>query len=197
MINPAALSALSKGDFDNFMVAATPGGIEAQEKVGQMALVNSTDMPKDMRPNQEAFEKVGFTFGGDVDELFVSATLPKGWKRAATNHSMHSDILDEQGRERVSIFYKAAFYDRRAHSYLEPRFIIKWIFGGEGEGSDSALTDKQMAYGVFDAGKEIFRTGAIAHDDWGADKINEETVKAWLKKDHPNYTDPTAYWDEK
>jgi hypothetical protein len=31
---------------------------------------------------------------------------------------MHSKLIDDLGRERVSIFYKAAFYDRRADMRL-------------------------------------------------------------------------------
>jgi hypothetical protein len=118
--NPAALSALARGDIDNFVVASTPGGIEAQEKAGQTALVQSSDMPLDLSPNREAYEALGFTFGEKIDDLFQKATLPAGWTRKATSHDMHSEILDEQGRKRISIFYKAAFYDRRADAIILP-----------------------------------------------------------------------------
>lgn len=118
MTNPAAISALAKGDIDNFNVASRPGGIEAQEKAGQSALVTSTDMPLDLSPSREAFEALGFTFGEKIDDVFQRATLPTGWTRAATEHSMHSNILDETGKIRASVFYKAAFYDRRANAYI-------------------------------------------------------------------------------
>jgi hypothetical protein len=35
-----------------------------------------------------------------------------------SDHAMWSYLVDELGRERVSIFYKAAFYDRSAHMSL-------------------------------------------------------------------------------
>ena len=38
-ISPAAIRALAEGDIENFFVAATPGGIEAQEARGQRAFV--------------------------------------------------------------------------------------------------------------------------------------------------------------
>lgn len=189
--NPAALGALAKGDIENFLVAATPGGIEAQEKRGQMALVNSTDMPKEMRPSKEAFEKMGFTFGEPIDELFLSATLPPGWKRAATGHSMHSNIIDDQGRERVSIFYKAAFYDRRADANLSLRFNVRWLYPDD-EGS--GLAKDQVAYIVTDGGKEIFRTEPHTHRDWPTDEKRKEIALAWLKERYPDWGDPTAYW---
>lgn len=118
MTNPAALSALAKGDFENFIVASKPGGIEAQEKAGQGALVASTNMPLELTPSKEAFEALGFTFGEKIDDVFQHATLPPGWTRAATAHSMHSEIRDETGKVRVGVFYKAAFYDRRADAYI-------------------------------------------------------------------------------
>lgn len=116
----AALRALAEGDLGNAVVASTPGGIERQEKAGQTALVNSTNMPAEMCPSKAAFEELGFQFGAPVDELFLTAILPAGWSRQAADHSMYSFIIDDDGRQRVEIFYKAAFYDRRAHARLVP-----------------------------------------------------------------------------
>jgi hypothetical protein len=113
--NPAALLAALSGDVSNAEVASTPGGIEAQEAAGQAMLCASAQLPKKMLGcTRESLEALGFKFGADVDELFVTCTLPAGWKKKATDHSMHSDLVDEQGRTRAGIFYKAAFYDRRA-----------------------------------------------------------------------------------
>jgi hypothetical protein len=190
-MNSAALSALLNGDTENFLVAATPGGIEAQEKAGQLALVGSTDMPIVMKPSRESFEKVGFKFGDEIDTVFLKAELPKCWTRAATDHSMHSDILDDQGRERVSVFYKAAFYDRRAHAYLNPRYTVDCVFLRENQQTPS----EQVAYCVKDSGKEIYRTEPIGSTDWAADKKVRAFAEAWLQERFPNYEDPTAYWD--
>jgi hypothetical protein len=74
-------------------------------------------MPGDMKPSREAFEAVGFKFGDKIDDLFLSAELPEGWTREATDHDMWSKILDADGVERVSVFYKAAFYDRCAFAH--------------------------------------------------------------------------------
>lgn len=41
-MTPAALSAFCKGDIDNFIRAATPGGIEKQEAQEQVSLVVAT-----------------------------------------------------------------------------------------------------------------------------------------------------------
>lgn len=184
-MTPAALSALAQGDISNAIVAGTPGGIEASEKAGQIALVASTDMPKELRPSREAFEKIGFKFGADVDELFIKANLPPGWTRAATDHSMHSDILDEKGRKRVSVFYKAAFYDRRADAYLVPRYTIQ---------RDYDLSGDDLAYVVKDAGTEIYRTITTQRKSYTDDDGHMSVAKNWLLEAVPNAFDQSA-WD--
>lgn len=115
-VNPAGLRAPLKDDSANFLVASSPGGIEAQEAQGQEQFVLSDQMPVDC-PRSE-LEQLGFVFGEVIDDLFVQASLPPGWKKIATDHDMWSSIVDETGMKRVSIFYKAAFYDRRARAYL-------------------------------------------------------------------------------
>ena len=47
---------------------------------------------------------------------------------------MHSVIKDERGIERASIFYKAAFYDRKASLSLVRvggKFATSWIYGDD------------------------------------------------------------------
>jgi hypothetical protein len=94
--------------------------IEAQERAGQTQLVHSDRLPTDLRSPREEFEAVGFAFGepDSRDPMFAPATLPDGWKREGSDHAMWSYILDQYGRRRASIFYKAAFYDRSAHMGL-------------------------------------------------------------------------------
>lgn len=75
MITPAALKALAEGDTDNFLVASTSGGIEAQEKAGQLALVNSHNLPKEMDDKTKAaLEGYGVVFGDDKDFLHKHST---------------------------------------------------------------------------------------------------------------------------
>lgn len=189
-ITPAALVAAARGDLHNAALAATPGGIEAQEKAGQALLVASTNMPKTMSPSREAFEKIGFKFGNDVDELFLSATLPPGWTRAATDHSMYSKILDEQGRERVTVFYKAAFYDRHADAGLICRYRVGTLYAGDAGAEE--LADDQVIVIVTDGGKEIRRFPAChRHDQFGGPR---KEAARWIAANFPNSDDPTANW---
>lgn len=114
-LTPAAIAALAKGDIGNFLVAATPGGVEAQEAQGQRDLVNSSKLPKEMMgQSRESLVAAGVVIGSDADDLFVNVTLPDGWKLVPTDHSMWSELSDETGKSRYEVFYKAAFYDRDA-----------------------------------------------------------------------------------
>lgn len=107
-----------------FLAEAMAGGpdapIKRQERDGQRQLVNSEMLPTD-HGDDTPWLALGFTFGSPDknDPLFQPATLPEGWHREGGNHAMWSYLLDQHGRQRVGIFYKAAFYDRSAHMHLE------------------------------------------------------------------------------
>jgi hypothetical protein len=111
------------------LLGGSPAAIIAQEKHGQKALANSTELPVKIDP---AAQKVLSEWGvqlGDVleDKLFRQAILPKGWKKVPTEHSMYTDLVDDKGRKRASIFYKAAFYDRDAFLSIERRLHAAWM----------------------------------------------------------------------
>ncbi|MFF7198301.1 hypothetical protein ACFZAM_31915 [Streptomyces sp. NPDC008079] len=105
---------------DALVLGGSEGLIESQEAVGQHQFVNSDRMPADLRGQRAGFEALGFTFGEpDADDpLFMPATLPEGWTRQKSDHDMWSHILDGDGRRRADVFYKAAFFDRRAFARL-------------------------------------------------------------------------------
>ena len=65
-------------------------------------------------------EELGIVIGDvkEGDEIWTSVVLPEGWSlRASGDHAMYSDLVDERGRPRAQIFYKAVFYDRKAHIF--------------------------------------------------------------------------------
>jgi hypothetical protein len=96
-----------------------PGAIEEQEAEGAAAMQQGACEVIPARFNsgsEKDLKKLGFKLGpvDERDPLFREATLPAGWQRKGTGHSMWTYIVDEHGRERLSMFYKAAFYDRDA-----------------------------------------------------------------------------------
>jgi hypothetical protein len=131
------------------LVGMEPGGIEAQERQGQAQMLASTTLPTEARPDDAAFEALGFTFGDPVpgDPLFRQATLPEGWVREGTEHAMHSVIKDERGIARVNVFYKAAFYDRKADMGIlnvAYRFETEWVYGDETPEIHPLFTDQEL-----------------------------------------------------
>jgi hypothetical protein len=208
LMTPAAIAAAAKGDFGNFMVAATPGGIEAQEKRGQLEQAEKQTLPRRMMGcTREDFEKLGFKFGENVDGdggIFVEAVFPTGWKKVPTDHSMWSKLVDVKGRERGSIFYKAAFYDLKAHVDLSPRFKVRDNCYDEGVG------DKAKVFVEDACGKVTHAIGnlknhnipAIREDrkEWQKryDAIQEagKKIAAWLDKKYPKWREPLAYWED-
>jgi hypothetical protein len=175
-MNPAALQAALSGDISNAIAASTPGGIERQEAQGQ----------RDLVATRNQLEALGFRFGDDADDLFVNVTFPPGWKLSATSHSMHNDLLDDQGRKRAGIFYKAAFYDRKADIHFSPRF---WVSSYE-----MGSTEDHCRCDVKDGDKVLFEAGECGRTEWAARDALEAKATAWLVSNYPEYRDPFAYW---
>lgn len=106
------------------LLGATSDGhsdyVTGMEATGQRQLVSSSVLPVDTMGTDDQFEALGFVFGepDPSDPLFRPAQLPQGWRKEGSDHSMGSYVLDERGVRRVSVFYKAAYYDRRAHMYV-------------------------------------------------------------------------------
>ena len=92
--------------------------IERQEERGQQALIQGNQLPT--KGLTEVANALGIRVIGvdDNDPLFSAVLLPHGWKIAATDHTMWSDLLDETGTKQAAIFFKAAAYDREATIHL-------------------------------------------------------------------------------
>jgi hypothetical protein len=109
----------TRSPLGHFTGIGFPGGsnlsryIEDQESAGQSQLVNSEMLP---RKGSDHYAEAGIAVTDDStdDDLFVKVTLPSGWARRATDHSMWSEVVDELGRRRVAVFYKASSHDRKA-----------------------------------------------------------------------------------
>ncbi|MEK7655236.1 MAG: hypothetical protein AAB386_00955 [Patescibacteria group bacterium] len=169
------------------------GAILQQEAQGQRSFVASETLPTDMTAKDKAgLEKAGVRFGAKVegDDLFQYVELPAGWKKVPTDHSMHSNLLDDKGRERAGITYKAAFYDRYARLDVSCRFSYCLNYDRENENVTVAH--------VTDSGKVIHTTEPIKyesekrHDSYDA---AYEQARAWLDERYPDWQDPSAYWD--
>lgn len=190
-LTPAALIALGSGDFTNAVIAATPGGIERQEAEGQRQMASSfRTLPKDM--DRAPAETFGFKFGEDADDIFVNVIAPEGWSIRPTEHSMWSDIIDDKGRKRGSIFYKAAFYDRNAHGSWECRYRVENEYGAGHRPVEIKAVDTAT-------GELLFSETVPPGDDEGRYEREDaagKVVADKLAERFPDYRDVTAYWND-
>lgn len=218
------LGAAQAGQLDNLMAAATPGGIERQEKRGQMAQTQLQTLPRsDMDgPMLAALAKLGFKLIGERDALFNNWDFPAGWKKVPTSHSMYSDLVDDKGRVRGSIGYKAVFYDQWTSFYLTKRYQPKSLFldsnhrnlhdlkTGEGlPGMDTAQYAFEQ-WAVVDAQTvEIVKAGEILRkadysdtcprDEYmklaNAKEAEHQKCVDWLNTNLPDWKNAAAYWE--
>lgn len=179
------------------MAEKSPGdAIIAQERAGQSSFVNSDTLPREMSgATRRALETAGVVFGDPVpgDDLFVYVTLPEGWTRRSTSHDMHSDLLDEKGCKRASIFYKAAFYDRRADIRAINRFGVRM---------DYDAPAGTLVMNVYDGNDIVFTiSGTYEGEKFGDgyDELSKTLHKAcneWFNENgFPDWTNAGLYWD--
>lgn len=158
-----SLLLLATGDTDSI--------IGAQERAGQRQVVHSQSLPTTLHSPREEFEALGFSFDkpDPHDPLFAPATLPDGWTREGSDHAMWSYIVDQLGRRRASIFYKAAFYDRDAFMSLNTvyGYLSECLHAGS-----PIVTDETWA------SRAAVREAALAHA-----KHAEESVETWSRGD--------------
>jgi hypothetical protein len=177
----------------NLVVSMGKGGIEAQESRGQADLVNSDTLPTEGLASLKGIPQ--FTIGEPVpdDDLFTYVTLPPGWHKKGTSHSMWSELIDERGRKRAGIFYKAAFYDRRARVHLERRFSVSQDYDRKDKTGAIVAVVKDCDSVIFET--QPRKVGA-EEKYWDLQDSAEKEAKAWLVERRPDYENPLAYWDE-
>ena len=167
---------------------APPGSIEAMGAAGQAEIAGSIrELPREGTEDRAPWESLGFRFGEPgSDELFIPISQsPPGWEVVPTNHSMHSEIRDSQGRIRGRLFYKAAFYDRKASCYLTRRYVTRQEF------------DPVRFIAVDTAsGSVLWESPEVESDDWTAQDSCRDAAREWLADNYPDAKDPLAYWDE-
>jgi len=186
--NPSMRMWVGRGD---------PDKILQQEADGQRSFIESDTLPSRMSCSDldvnAILQAAGVKFCGIVkdDPIFQYVELPQGWKKVATEESRWSKLLDDKDRDRASIFYKAAFYDRSAYLTLSFRFRFR---------PDYDQQDKGIAVArVVDCGKVVYTTELIALPG-GSERyslINQVNQMAidWLNQNYPDWQNPGAYWD--
>ncbi len=164
-------------------------GLEAVMNAEQNRARSACRLPRDMRPNKEAFEAIGFKFEDIEDDVLYQATLPEGWT-LKSDGGYWTYLIDEKGRERGSYFYKGALYDRNGHMNLTQRFHATY------EHLDPDDWKSPIKIFVKDTdGTILFEAGQC--DEAYSDEYNELMSKAtdYLNTNYPEWEDASKYWD--
>lgn len=169
-----------------------PSAVVLQEVRGQRELVESESLPTD---GAQALVAIGVEVGAPFpdDAMFCPVKLPPGWSKRRTDHSMWSDLVDDKGRKRASIFYKAAFYDRAAHVRPCRRFTVDCRYDGRGN---------VVAVEIRDAGHALHVIPfAVANEGLGyayyeAVRRVEAAAAEMLRALLPDCDDVSAYWTD-
>lgn len=180
---------------------ATPEAIYAQEAQGQSEWLESTVLPTDgIEAVKELFDIVGGVVKDPVDgdPIFTEVDLPPGWKKEGSDHSMWTYLLDSDGRTRVSIFYKAAFYDRSAHISLDRRFSCASNY------YDPYLEDSDpLTYFITDALGEITQVFSgksscelTKEEKWAERDRLKDQANTFLSENYPDHNNVLAYWPD-
>jgi len=175
--------------------------IELQEKLGQNSLRNNEKLP--IKCHDYGYFKKLHDIGIVIldteeeinnkfskNELFMSVKLPEGWSIKPTDHSMWSNLVDDKGRARASIFYKAAFYDRDAHLNFNRRFRIS--------GKQADYDEKQFEYKqeyIIDGYKTEWVEEEIkdGYSWYGSNCKQMKQVDKPIYKKNPEYVELTGY----
>jgi hypothetical protein len=141
----------------------------------------------------------------------VEAEFPKGWTTRPTNHYMWSDLLDDKGRVRGTIFYKPDFWDQDAHVKLNRRYYARtkrdyeWLDANRDKYTDmhDVRQDQPVTVTIIDTAnwdKPVWSYGPITAKGYATpwpefdnalNKLSDEAIQTQF----PNHEDVLAYWD--
>lgn len=207
----------------SWLFEGNPEAIDRQEKEGQKELVASSIEEVQQLPARgngcdarEVYQKLGFEVisQSNGDPLFLDVKMKNGFHVQPTDHPMWSDLVDNKGRARASIFYKAAFYDRDAFiNPLKTRYNVERRHVRTDKQYESGYhrrNNEPILFDCTDNGVVIFSTPGLLyteiydeekHVEWwegyeAAQNQQKEIAINYLNDSYPDWIDPMAYWDE-
>lgn len=170
-LNPLVFLAASMGE------GGLTQAVDETERAGQGQMTRADRLPRAIAGlTREQLQGLGFVFGPQLDDLFDKVIFPPGWSVTRAESALYSRVLDEKGRERGTIMYKAVFYNRDAYVTFTRRYDVGFA---EVEGSHD------LAYVAQNLGKALPGAPIFA---------THEPAEAWLDNLHPAWRDRLAYW---
>jgi hypothetical protein len=161
--------------------------------ITQSSFINRSTLPTCVIENgnyctTEILRAAGVKFLLTEEEhgLLQCVELPKGWTKQPTEDSRLSSLVDDKGRERASIFYKAR---REANMRLTTRFNVKRVYA-HGTVVATVTDGEEVIHATEPVRKpEECRAAVAVLDNVVA------TAATWLDERYPDWRNPGAYWD--
>lgn len=172
--------------------------IEDMEARGQRELTSQTSKLPTEGSKDPAWAKMGVLYGepDKDDPKFSFVQLPAGWVLRPTDHSMWNQLLDDKGRVRGKMFYKAAFYDRRAT--IHP--VTRYQCDRESKIKDDYDCPFREVVKDTATGAALFMTDWVERpvkytpEDLAREGAARKQTAAWLDANRPEWKDASAYW---
>lgn len=177
------------------ITVGTGNAIEMQEAQGQRSFVASETLPMDGPKAPLEAAGVKFLHPVEGDPIFQFVQLPEGWKKKATDHAMWSELVDDKGRKRAGIFYKAAFYDRSAHFYCDTRFSIHKDYDRKDESVAQVRDGEQIIFTAEPLKHLAGNDRETALKNYAMDDAVRKAAAEWLAARYPDWQNAAAYWD--
>jgi len=132
------------------------------------------------------------------DDLFTKVELPEGWTIGPDpkdEYGKRSLLLDAKGAKRASIFYKAAYYERRASITPLCRYTLE-----HGLEDENNWEGSQWRYVIDNAtGKTLFKAPTrTREEDYAAGRGKEmwDIAEKWLDDHYSEWHHSAAYWED-
>jgi hypothetical protein len=138
-------------------------------------------VPKEMKPNQKAFENLGFVFREIGSKGLLEAELPTGWTTREIKNWVY--LIDDKGRLRAEYLGSICLICRYRVLTLPVN------------PNDSSSPEIKIVIVDKATDKVICTIGQCNDDDYVKWNELEEEGKRYLEKNYPEYKDITAYWD--
>lgn len=151
-------------------------------------------MPKKRFNSTEDFESLGFEFLENEldkkDSIFETALLPKGWKMQENKGSYWTNIVDETGAVRATIYYrKHSFFGKEATASINLvcRYRVDFSMD-ERENHWVYIWDEKEKKELYSSPK----CGKYGSSEFKKYFAEREEI---LKGKYPEFKNPMSYWD--
>lgn len=149
---------------------------------------------------KDQYTKMGIQVIAEYDDLFYSVVLPEGWTVNSVD-SLWNSVKDSKGRERISFFYKGAFWDRDAFCNFNTRYGFS-VMPFDNYNSDASYDERKLKpWTVYatDCSKNIATVTVYTPKDnkdyLNSDEILRKEGIKYLDQHYPDWKDINAYWD--